>query len=272
MNKVVLITGSTDGIGLETAKLLLENGHKVIVHGRSPNKVQSVERELSAMGSGEVVSIVADLSSPSTVRNMIGEIKDRFDKLDVLINNAGVYLTPHTRTEEQLDVRFMVNTIAPYMLTKELLPLFVRDGRIVNLSSAAQSTVDLVALAGDKPLADGDAYAQSKLALTMWSRHIGLDQKNTGPMIVAVNPKSFLGSKMVKEAYGVQGGNLQLGADILHRAALSEEFAQAHGMYYDNDLEAFSEPHQDALDDNKTEQVIQKIEQIIAELSAKPMS
>ncbi|MCA0936514.1 SDR family NAD(P)-dependent oxidoreductase [Vibrio alginolyticus] len=267
MQKVILITGSTDGIGLETAKLLLEKGHHVIIHGRNDVKVQSVEKKLAELGTGKVESIVADLSTLSNVNKMVVEVAERFGKLDVLINNAGIFSTPNTRTNEGLDVRFMVNTIAPYVLTKSLLPLFDRTGRIVNLSSAAQSTVDLVALAGEKALSDGEAYAQSKLALTMWSRLVGLDQKNVGAMIVSVNPKSFLGSKMVQEAYGVKGGSLRLGADILVKAALSEEFSQAHGAYYDNDIEAFSMPHQDALNDKKSDQVINKIEEIISELS-----
>ncbi len=267
MQKVILITGSTDGIGLETAKLLLEKGHQVIIHGRNDVKIQSVEKELSQIGSGKVESVVMDLSILSNVNEMVVEIAQRFGKLDILINNAGIYSTPHSRTGDGLDVRFMVNTIAPYVLTKSLLPVFDRTSRIVNLSSAAQSTVDLVALSGEKSLSDGEAYAQSKLALTMWTRYVGLDQKKIGPMIVSVNPKSLLGSKMVQEAYGIQGGSLRLGADILVRAALSEEFSQAHGAYYDNDIEAFSEPHQDALDSKKSAQVINKIEEIISELS-----
>ncbi len=267
MQKVILITGSTDGIGLETAKLLLEKGHHVIIHGRNDVKVQSVEKRLAALKTGKVESIVADFSTLTNVNEMVVEVAERFGKLDVLINNAGIFSTPNTRTRDGLDVRFMVNTIAPYILTKSLLPLFNRTGRIVNLSSAAQSAVDLVALAGEKPLSDGEAYAQSKLALTMWSRLVGLDQKSVGAMIVSVNPKSFLGSKMVQEAYGVKGGSLRLGADILVRAALSEEFSQAHGEYYDNDIEAFSMPHQDALNDKKSAQVISKIEEIISELS-----
>ncbi len=267
MQKVILITGSTDGIGLETAKLFLGKGHQVIVHGRNDVKVQSVEKMLSETGSGKVESIVADLSTLSNVNAMVVEVAERFGKLDVLINNAGIFSTANTRTEDGLDVRFMVNTIAPYVLTKSLLPLFDRTGRIVNLSSAAQSPVDLVALAGEKALIDGEAYSQSKLALTIWSRYIGLDQKNVGPMIVSVNPKSLLGSKMVKEAFGIQGGSVRLGADILVSSALSEDFSQAHGAYFDNDIEAFSKPHQDALNDKKSAQVINKIEEIIAELS-----
>lgn len=90
---------------------------------------------------------------------------------------------------------------------------------LVNLSSAAQSPVDLEALAGNRKLSDDLAYSQSKLALTMWSSALAKGVGTTGPMIVAVNPRSMLGSKMVKEAYGVDGGDLGIGADILVRSA-----------------------------------------------------
>lgn len=267
MQKIILITGSTDGIGLETAKMLVADGHHVIVHGRNEAKVQNVEQSLIEMNAGKVESIVADLSSVKAVKQMVAEVAERFGKLDVIINNAGVFATPNSRTQEGLDVRFAVNTIAPYMLTKELLPLLGNTGRVVNLSSAAQAPVSIEALMGDKPLSDGEAYAQSKLALTMWSRVMGLQLKNVGPMVVSVNPKSFLGSKMVKDAYGIAGNDISLGADILIRAALSDEFAQAHGSYFDNDIEAFAAPHRDALNDTKSQQVVDAIEAVVAKLA-----
>ncbi|MDF5316996.1 SDR family NAD(P)-dependent oxidoreductase, partial [Vibrio parahaemolyticus] len=88
------------------------------------------------MKSGKVESLVADLSSPNAVKQIVMEITERFNHLDVIINNAGVYATPNPRTKEGLDVRFAVNTIAPYLLTRELLPLLGDTGRVVNLSSA----------------------------------------------------------------------------------------------------------------------------------------
>ncbi|WP_039974811.1 SDR family NAD(P)-dependent oxidoreductase [Vibrio jasicida] len=266
MQKIILITGATDGIGLETAKMLVADGHHVIVHGRNEAKLQNVEQGLIEMNAGKVESIVADLSSVKAVKQMVAEVAERFGKLDVIINNAGVFATPNSRTQEGLDVRFAVNTIAPYMLTKELLPLLGNTGRVVNLSSAAQAPVSIEALMGEKPLSDGEAYAQSKLALTMCSRVMGLQLKNVGPMVVSINPKSFLGSKMVKDAYGIAGNDISLGADILIRAALSDEFAQAHGSYFDNDIEAFAAPHRDALNDIKSQQVVEAIEAVIAKL------
>jgi NAD(P)-dependent dehydrogenase (short-subunit alcohol dehydrogenase family) len=194
-------------------------------------------------------------------------VTEKHAKLDVLINNAGVYSTPNPVTQDGLDTRFVVNTIAPYLLTQRLLPLLGASGRVINLSSAAQAPVDPEALTGRVRLSDGVAYAQSKLALTMWSRSMALSLKDDGPAIIAVNPRSMLGSKMVKEAYGVSGGDLRIGAEILSRAALSDEFATASGKYFDNDVGQFASPHPDALDPQKTGEIVRVIEAVLAKIN-----
>jgi hypothetical protein len=84
-----------------------------------------------------------------------------------------------------------------------------------------------------------------------------------GPSIIAINPKSFLGSKMVEQAYGVTGGNLQIGADILVKAALSDEFSDASGLYFDNDIGKFTSPHQDATNAKKIADITDVIESIV---------
>jgi NAD(P)-dependent dehydrogenase (short-subunit alcohol dehydrogenase family) len=235
--KTILITGSTDGIGLETAKMLVSLGHNVLLHGRSPAKLENVERALSAIADGgQVESYVADLSRMADVEALAKAVAEKHAKLDVLINNAGVFTATDPITHDGLDVRFAVNTLAPYLLTKRLLPLIESSGRVINLSSAAQAPVDPEAFVGRVKLPDGTAYAQSKLAITMWSRSMALSLKDDGPAIIAVNPRSMLGSKMVKQAYGVAGGDLRIGAEILCRAALSDEFAAASGQYFDNDI------------------------------------
>ncbi|MBT8470814.1 MAG: SDR family NAD(P)-dependent oxidoreductase [Deltaproteobacteria bacterium] len=266
MRKIILVTGSTDGIGLEAAKMLVSLGHHVLLHGRNPKKLRAAQQMLSALpGGGRVESYVADLSRIADVEALARAVADDHPKLDVLINNAGVYMTPDAITQDGLDVRFAVNTIAPYLLTQRLLPLLGTSGRVVNLSSAAQVPVDPNALAGRVSLSDGAAYAQSKLALTMWSRSLALSLGEEGPAIIAVNPGSMLGSKMVKEAFGVPGGDIRIGADILARAALADEFAAASGKYFDNDSGRFAPPHPDGLDPRKAEAIVSAIETVLAE-------
>lgn len=264
MAKTILLTGATDGIGLETAKMLAGQGHDLLLHGRSADKLERASQAVAAVsGAGPVETFLADLSSLSDTAALAESVVARRDHLDVLINNAGILRTPDPITPDGLDIRFVVNTIAPYLLTQRLLPLLGSGGRVVNLSSAAQSSVDVAALAGKARLADMEAYAQSKLAITMWSRHLARADPS-GPMVVAVNPGSMLGSKMVREGFGVAGGDLRVGADILSRAALSDAFAGASGRYFDNDSGRFAPPHPDALDDAKVAGVMRVIESVIS--------
>jgi len=146
-----------------------------------------------------------------------------------------------------MDARFVVNTLAPYVLTKALLPLMGKDARVVNLSSAAQAPVDMAGFAGKTRLDHMAAYSQSKLAITIWTQELAREMPD-GPLFVAVNPGSLLASKMVTEGFGVAGNDLMIGADILHRAALSDEFANASGKYFDNDAGRFGPPHGAAAD------------------------
>lgn len=265
MSKTILITGSTDGIGLATAHKLVTLGHHVLLHGRNPAKLENARQALSALpGGGDVEGYLADLSQLANVVSLAHAVSANRTQLDVLINNAGVFKTTETTTPDGLDVRFAVNTLAPYLLTQKLMPLLGTSGRVINLSSAAQSPVDLDALAGRIRLADDyAAYAQSKLALTMWSRSVALSLNGDGPAIIAVNPGSMLGTKMVTEGFGVAGADIGIGADILVRAALSDEFGAATSLYFDNDTGRFASPHHDALDAQKAQEVVSAIEAIL---------
>jgi len=262
MHKTILITGSTDGIGLETAKALYSQGHHVLLHGRNPEKLATAENALSeGPGDGCVDSYLADLSLMDNVKTLSESIAKDHNQLDVLINNAGVFRSRDTFTREGLDIRFAVNTFAPCLLTQRLLPLLGTGGRVINLSSAAQSPVDLQALVGQTEISDQlNAYAQSKLALTMWTQHMAQSQGEKGLVFVAVNPGSLLATNMVKEGFGMPGKDIQIGVDILVRAALASEFADASGKYFDNDSGRFTSPHSDAMDARKSDEVIRAIE------------
>ena len=265
MKKTILITGATDGIGFETAKMLVEAGHTVLIHGRSPDKLKATEQALKDISGADAISTYrTDLSRFAEVIGLAEAVSLQHSTLDVLINNAGVYNTASPMTDDGLDSRFVVNTLAPYLLTRKLLPLLGSSSRVVNVSSAAQAPVDLNALKGGVPLSDNAAYAQSKLAITMWTRHLATHLRTDGPKIVAVNPASLLGSKMVKEAYGMEGGDLRIGADILSRAALSDEFSNASGKYFDNDRGQFADPHPDALSDAKCTALVEVMDTLLA--------
>ena len=266
MQKVILITGSTDGIGLEAARSLYTQGHHILLHGRNDTKLKASAIAISELpGDGRVECYLADLSRMAEVERLSEEIVAKHEQLDVVINNAGVFRTADTFTNEGIDIRFAVNTFAPYLLTKRLLPLLRPGARVINLSSAAQSAVNLEALAGKIKIADQlNAYAQSKLALTIWTRTMADAQKKNGLIFVSVNPGSLLATKMVKEGFGMAGNDIQVGADILVRAALSDEFATASGKYFDNDIGRFASPHSDTQNQETSEEIVRVIEKVLS--------
>lgn len=281
MYKTILITGSTDGIGKLAALKLAEAGHQVYLHGRDADKLASVITEVQAVATGEAVDrvggFVADFSDLTAVLKMASDVNEKLPKLDVLINNAGIYTASVATTKDDLDIRFVVNYLAPYELTNALLPLLKQSGRarIVNLSSAAQTPISYEAFAGQASLEDKAAYAQSKLALTMWSMALAEKVAGDDINVIAVNPGSLLNTKMVDEAYGQYWSSADKGANILVELAISDEFANDTGKYFDNDIKdgiqgdvrgEFGKPHADALNkeaiaklEKHTEQVLQSL-------------
>jgi len=251
MTKTILITGATDGLGRATAVALAKQGHTIIAHGRNAQKLEQLKAEVGA----NLSTIQADMSDLSQVAQMARELVQAEDRTDVVINNAGVFKTSEPTLSDGMDVRFVVNTFAPALLSNLLLPIIPKDGRLVHLSSAAQAPVDLDAMAGERYLQDMEAYAQSKLALTMWSQNFAAKHPD-GPVSVAVNPGSLLATKMVREGFGTSGNDLNIGVDILIRAALADEFATASGQYFDNDSGQFAQPHPDAANTAKVAGVV----------------
>lgn len=271
MRKTIFITGATDGIGLATAKMFAAQGHNLLIHGRNSDKLKDTKAQLATIKNvGTVQTYLADLSIVSEVKALANTVKSEQNNIDVLINNAGVFKVPNPITQDGLDVRFIVNTIAPYILTQELVPLLREtsgnNSRVINLSSAAQAPVDIDALLGNKQLSDMEAYSQSKLAITMWTERFAEQYKDNGPIFFAVNPGSLLASKMVKEGFGVAGHDITIGATILMRLSLEEALAEFSGQYFDNDSGKFSLPHPDGLHLPKSEKIIEVIENMLAEI------
>ena len=264
MKKTFLLTGATDGIGLVTAKSLAAQGHHLIIHGRNPEKLANTVNVLKQIETvGDISGYIADFSNLTDVRKFADEIKAHHKQIDVLINNAGIYKTAHPITESGLDVRFVVNTIAPYLLTKALLPLLAQGGRVINLSSAAQAPVSLSAVLGKTQVSDMEAYAQSKLAITIWTQKIAEEIDSQITTFIAVNPGSLLASKMVKEGFGVAGSDLSIGSDILIRMSLEAGLEQKSGQYFDNDNSRFSAPHPGANDEQTASALIKALDDMI---------
>ena len=266
--KTILITGSTDGIGKLAAIKLAKDGHYIYVHGRDIEKLSNVISEIKeASNNKNVDGFVADFSDLDAVYNMTENIKNKVSKIDVLINNAGIFKTSVTTGFKGYDIRLVVNYLAPYILTNALLPLLKKGNktRVVNLSSAAQSHVTDAALAGMDIRNTSEAYAQSKLALTMWSFNFA--KKHNTISVIAVNPGSLLNTRMANEAYGQHWSPAKKGSDILYDLAVSKQYIDVTGEYFDNDKGNpkgyFAKAHPDAYDTELISRLIRKTEDII---------
>lgn len=264
MSKKILITGATDGIGLEAAKMFAALGHQILLHGRSVEKIAAAEKTLTELNNGSVIHCYqADLSSPQETKHLVEQIKKDHQTLDVLINNAGVFKTPQTVTPEGLDTRLLVNTIAPYYLTLELLPLLGRSGRVVNLSSAAQAAVNTEVVLGKIRIDDMEAYAQSKLAIRLWTQYLARTLNEESPKFLALNPGSLLASKMVKEGFGVKGHDIGIGAKAILRMALEEDAQHHNGEYFDNDIGEFAALPMEYSSPNTSSELVDAIEEVL---------
>ncbi|MEM9821259.1 MAG: SDR family NAD(P)-dependent oxidoreductase [Bacteroidota bacterium] len=264
MKKTILITGSTDGIGKLAAQKLAAAGHRVYLHGRSQEKLLKVIDEIRSASNNENVNgFTADFSDLTAVRQMAKTVKAELGQLDVLINNAGVFKSSSVLNSEGYDLRFVVNYFAPYLLTTELLSLLEKSeaARLINLSSAAQDTVVMDALLGKTQLPAQTTYAQSKLALTMWSFHLA--QTLPKLLVIPVNPGSLLNTNMVREAYGRYWSSADKGAEILIQLAVDETYAGRSGQYFDNDKGSFGRAHPDAYDSAKIEELIRTSAQLL---------
>jgi NAD(P)-dependent dehydrogenase (short-subunit alcohol dehydrogenase family) len=267
MKRSILITGSTDGVGKLTALRMAMEGHQVYLHGRNAKKVADVVEELkSASGNKYVAGFVSDFSDLNSVKQFAQEVKEQVPQLDVLINNAGVFKSPNFLNHDGLDIRFVVNYLAPYLLTNELFPLLKKgnDARIINLSSAAQSTISYNAMMANEKVSENAAYAMSKLALTMWSFYLAEEQKDIA--VIAVNPGSLLNTKMANEAYGTHWSSADKGVDIVHELALDPSHQSKSGQYFDNDSGVYARAHQDAYDSDAVQRLISTTKKLIKEL------
>lgn len=262
--KHIFITGTTDGIGKLAAVRFAKEGHTLYLHGRNADKLRALSSQIKAETNNlNIFEYVADFSDLESVKAMAELIKNELSQIDILINNAGVFISSNIRNEAGLDMRFVVNYLAPFIITNALTPLLKKgtEARIINLSSAAQASVSHEALFGKVDLTLNESYAQSKLALTMWSFHLAKALK--GITVIAVNPGSLLNTKMANEAYGEYWSPAEKGSDIIYDIAISETHKEITGKYYDNDNGLYANAHPDAYNPTLIQEVIKATELLI---------
>ncbi|TDD53096.1 SDR family NAD(P)-dependent oxidoreductase [Saccharopolyspora elongata] len=205
--RCILITGATGGLGRALAHRLAETGSRVLIHGRSAERAEAARAEIAAAtGSNRLGVLVADLAELRQVERLANDVRLRCDRLDVLVNNAGVGSGPPDSGREEsadgIELRFAVNYLAGYHLTRLLqsLLIFSAPARVVNVASAGQHPIDF-----DDPMLVRNylgyrAYAQSKLAQIMYTFDLAEQLRGTGVTVNALHPATYMNTAMVREA------------------------------------------------------------------------
>ena len=246
--KTIVITGATDGLGKGLAANLAPTGARLILHGRSAEKGEALLGELRPSATGELEFRRADLSSLEEVRGLSDELLEE-DRIDVLVNNAGIGTAgPREESADGYELTFAVNYLAPFLLTRELLPLLQRSApsRIVNVSSAGQSPIDFDDVMLERDYSGFAAYAQSKLALVMLTFDLAEELEGSGVSANCLHPGTYLPTKMVRAAGVDPVTPLEDGVSATRRLVDSDDVQGINGHYFDGTRE--SAPHPQAED------------------------
>lgn len=238
-DKTLLITGSTDGIGKQTALELAEMGARVILHGRKESKVKGVMQEIAQKtGNDKLDCFIADLSSLQQIHRMGAEIRRKYNRLDVLINNAGVAMSKLEISADGCEMTFAVNHLAAFALTLDLLDLLTQSApsRVINVSSMAHSSSPNFDNLAEPRFFDGwEAYCQSKLCNILFTYKLAEKLRNQGVTANCLHP-GVIDTKLLRVNFG-GGSPVTEGSRKLVYPATAPELATVTGKYFkDNRL------------------------------------
>lgn len=239
MDRVVLITGATDGLGKAVALRLASQGAQVILHGRNWQKLREVAAQVRDASNGASIRCYrADLSEIAQTWAMADEVLQHESRLDVLVNNAGVGIEhARTTTPDGLELVFQVNYLATYMLSVALTPLLRRSTlpSIVNVSSVSQQPLDF-----DDPQFEHnwdpiESYARSKWAQVTFSLWWAHARAAGGIAVNALHPGSLMPTKLVVGRFPVQD-SLDVGVDSVVRLVVDTQIGRSTGAYFDKSI------------------------------------
>jgi NAD(P)-dependent dehydrogenase (short-subunit alcohol dehydrogenase family) len=198
--KTVLITGSTDGVGRYVAERLAAQGWRVIVHGRDRTRGEAVVEQITQQG-GEARFLAADLSSLAEVRSLADAARREENGLDALVNNAGIGTSGARRelSADGFELRFAVNYLAGFLLTRLLLPTLAnrKSARIVNVSSAGQQAIDFSDVMLTRGYSGVRAYRQSKLAQILFTFDLAQELAGQSITVNCLHPATYMNTTMV---------------------------------------------------------------------------
>ena len=234
--KTILITGATDGIGLATAKELAGQGHEIVLHGRNEDRaLHACNAIRTAVPDAKLQTAYADFADLSAVARMAHDLAARLPRLDVLVNNAGVYKTEWETSHDGFEMTLAVNHLAHFLLTNLLLPLLKKSAapRVVTLSSLVHASGRIVLddMNGDRGYNGYHAYANSKLANALFANELARRE----PWLTSnsLHP-GLVGTKLLHAAFSMPGEAAAVGACTSVYLATSPEVEKMTGKYFDN--------------------------------------
>ena len=232
--RVALVTGSTSGLGHELALRLGSMGMHVIVHGRNRERGMDVVRAIESQGVGSARFYRADLASFEEVRDFGEAVLRDYDRIDVLINNAGIASTPGGRalSQDGHELIFQVNHLSHFLLTRMLLPRLLDSApsRLVNVSSGAQRAIDFDDVMMENNFSGGRGYAQSKLAQVMFTFDLAEELEGTGVVVNTLHPATFMDTPMVTRGGGRPRTTVDEGANAVMQLITAPDIGS--GRYF----------------------------------------
>jgi len=246
--ETILITGSTDGVGRHVALELATVGATVLIHGRSRERAESLLGEIRKRGNNAAAFYQADLSSLAEVRELAARIRKEHERLDALINNAGIGSrsggAQRRTSTEGYELRFAVNYLAGFLLTRLLLPLIVASApaRIVNVASAGQYSIDFEDVMLTRGYDGGRAYAQSKLAQVMFTVDLAHELEGSGVTVNCLHPATYMDTTMVREGGISPISTVDEGAAAILNLVRSPALEGRSGLYFDRQRESRANP------------------------------
>lgn len=260
--RVILVTGSTGGLGREVATRLAAQGAHVIVHGRSEERGREVVQEIEAAG-GRARFYAADFGSLAEVRRLAQEIRRDYDRLDVLINNAGIWNTQGDRqvSQDGHELHFQVNYLSGYLLTRELLPLLRSSApsRVINVASAAQTAIDFDDVMLTSGYSGSRAYAQSKLAQIIFTADLAERLRGERVTVLSLHPATLMATDMVREAGIPPRSTVDEGADAVMRLVDATDVES--GQYFNG--QRLAQPNAQAADASARARLRQLSEELV---------
>ncbi len=233
-NKIVLITGATDGIGKQTAIDAAKKGAQVIIHGRDDERILKTLKEIREINE-DVYAVKADFCDLSQVAEAAKDIHDNFEKIDILFNNAAEFIPERELTKDGFERTFQVNYLAHVLLTEKLISKIkdTEGARILNVTSMIHSSaIDFENLQGEKTYGGSDAYSLSKLLNILYTYKLGRMYENNKVNINCLHP-GVIETKLLNAAWS-GGMPVTEGAASMLYAAESEAIEDVSGLYIEN--------------------------------------